>query len=246
MSLQYYTKMMKALWSEKFLTADEMCGKDVLLVGLSYSGSGLVSVLQQPFFAAGAKVEIKGKNVHPGSAKNVMINSISIACEFQNMLPKEQKPEYTCGYEGFIHLNSIQGSEDFTKMTFIIRDHSMKEFEKKKAVLQAAADFLNTKYGNVVTLEIRDSYFNMKEKIEPCMHIIDLAKRSMEELGITPMIIPIRGGTDGARLSFMGLPCPNIFAGGYNFHGRFELIPTRSIEKGIELLVKIAENNAKV
>ena len=208
-------------------------------------GGPLGELQYENFNAAGAKVEIKGKNVHPGSAKNVMINSISIACEFQNMLPKEQKPEYTCGYEGFIHLNSIQGSEDFTKMTFIIRDHSMKEFEKKKAVLQAAADFLNTKYGNAVTLEIRDSYFNMKEKIEPCMHIIDLAKRSMEELGITPMIVPIRGGTDGARLSFMGLPCPNIFAGGYNFHGRFELIPTRSIEKGIELLVKIAENNAK-
>lgn len=208
-------------------------------------GGPLGELEYENFNAAGVKIEIHGKNVHPGSAKNIMINALNVAVELESMLPAEQKPEFTEKYEGFIHLVSLEGTVDFAKMNYIIRDHSMEKFNKKKEVLKGAAEFLNKKYGNIVKIEIKDNYFNMKEKIEPCMHVIDLAKRSMEEIGITPMITPIRGGTDGARLSFMGLPCPNIFAGGYNFHGRFELVPTKSIEKGIELLVKIAENHAK-
>jgi len=208
-------------------------------------GGPLGELEYENFNAAGVKIEIQGKNVHPGSAKNVMINSLSAARELENMLPEQEKPEYTCGYEGFIHLHGIEGTVDFTKMSYIIRDHSMEGFTHKKELIKAAVDFLNKKYGNIIKMEMKDSYYNMKEKIEPCMHIIDLAKKSMEELGIKPIIKPIRGGTDGARLSFMGLPCPNIFAGGYNFHGRFEFVPTSFIEKGIELVIKIAENNAK-
>lgn len=204
-------------------------------------GGALGELEYENFNAAGAKVSIQGKNVHPGSAKNVMLNALAIGMELESMLPKEAKPEFTAGYEGFIHLASMQGSVDSTKMTYIIRDHFMESFTHKKEVLEAAISFLNKKYGDVVKIEMRDYYYNMKEKIEPCMEIIDLAMDSMRELGITPKVQPIRGGTDGSRLSFMGLPCPNIFAGGYNFHGRFEIVPTASIEKGIELLIKIAE-----
>lgn len=235
-------------------TPDEEIGRgadkfDVKKFGADFAytvdGGPLGELEYENFNAAGVKIEIRGKNVHPGSAKNVMVNALSAARELENMLPENEKPEYTSGYEGFIHLHSIEGTVDFTKMSYIIRDHSMEKFIHKKELMQTAVDFLNKKYGNIIKMEIKDSYYNMKEKIEPRMEIIELAKKSMEELGITPIIKPIRGGTDGARLSFMGLPCPNIFAGGYNFHGRFEFIPTKFIEKGIELVVKIAENNAK-
>ena len=235
-------------------TPDEEIGRgadlfDVKKFGADFAytvdGGPLGELEYENFNAASVKIEIQGKNVHPGSAKNMMVNSLSAARELENMLPEEQKPEYTEGYEGFIHLTSIEGSVDFTKMSYIIRDHFMESFLHKKELMKTAVDFLNKKYGNIIKMEIKDSYYNMKEKIEPHMEIIELAKKSMTDAGIEPHIVPVRGGTDGARLSFMGLPCPNLFAGGYNFHGRFELIPTKSIEKGIELVVKIAENNAK-
>ena len=195
------------------------------------------------FNAASVKVEIQGKNVHPGTAKNLMINSIRIAMELESMLPVEQKPEYTEGYEGFYLLEDITGSVDYTVVNYIIRDHFMDRFEEKKAYFKKIVDFLNDKYGNIITIKIADSYYNMKEKIEPHMEIIELAKKSMLELGIEPIIKPIRGGTDGARLSYMGLPCPNIFTGGYNFHGRFELIPIESMKLASQLIVKIIEKN---
>jgi tripeptide aminopeptidase len=169
-----------------------------------------------------------------------MVNSQLIAMEFNSLLPAAQRPEHTAGYEGFIMLMEMHGEVEETSLVYIIRDHDMEKFQQKKAVMQAAADFLNAKYGEgTVELGIRDSYFNMKEKIEPCMYIIERAKKAMEEVGITPVVVPIRGGTDGARLSFEGLPCPNLFTGGENFHGRFEYIPVEDMEKCVELLVQI-------
>lgn len=197
------------------------------------------------FNAASVKIEIQGKNVHPGSAKNIMINSLRVAMEIENMLPVEQKPEYTEGYEGFYLLDDINGSVDYTAVNYIIRDHSMEKFEEKKEYIKRVVDFLNHKYGDIIKIEIKDSYYNMREKIEPHMEIIELAKRSMLDLDIEPIIKPIRGGTDGARLSYMGLPCPNIFTGGYNFHGRFELISTEYMKLASQLIVKIIENNTK-
>ncbi|MEW8973081.1 MAG: peptidase T [Tissierellaceae bacterium] len=208
-------------------------------------GGPLGELEYENFNAASVRLEIQGKNVHPGTAKNVMINSLRIALEIENMLPVEQKPEYTEGYEGFYLLDDITGSVDHTVVNYIIRDHSMEKFEEKKSYFKSIVDFLNKRYGDIITIEIKDSYYNMREKIEPHMDIIELAKRSMEDLGIEPIIQPIRGGTDGARLSYMGLPCPNIFTGGYNFHGRFECIPTRSMKLVSQLIVKIIENNAK-
>ena len=183
---------------------------------------------------------MKGLNIHPGSAKDKMVNSQYIAMEFNSLLPAAQRPEYTDGYEGFIMLMAMQGEVEESQLHYIIRDHDMQKFLQKKAVMQSAADFLNTKYGaGTVELTIRDSYFNMKEKIEPCMYIVERAKKAMEEVGITPIVVPIRGGTDGARLSFEGLPCPNLFTGGQNFHGRFEYIPIEDMEKNVQLLVQI-------
>lgn len=197
------------------------------------------------FNAANASVKIQGKNVHPGSSKDTMVNALRIGMEFENMLPAAQKPEYTQGYEGFIHLNEFSGSVEEAKMFYIIRDHDMKKFTEKKEIFMAVADYLNKKYDNRVHVDLKDSYYNMREKIEPHMEIIELAKKSMEDLGIEPKIQAIRGGTDGARLSFMGLPTPNIFTGGLNYHGRYELIPTQWMRKASQLIVKIVENNAK-
>lgn len=197
------------------------------------------------FNAASVKIEIQGKNVHPGTAKDIMVNSIKIAMEVEQLLPKAQAPEHTEGYEGFYLLDELNGIVDYTVMTYIIRDHSMERFEEKKQLFKDIVDFLNKKYGDIITIEISDSYYNMKEKIEPHMEIIDLAAKSMKELGIEPNIKPIRGGTDGAKLSYKGLPCPNIFTGGYNFHGRFEFIPTESMKLASKLIVKIAENNTE-
>ncbi|MDO5689789.1 MAG: peptidase T [Tissierellia bacterium] len=197
------------------------------------------------FNAASVKLKIQGKNVHPGTAKNVMLNSLRVAFEFEQMLPVEQKPEYTEGYEGFFLLGEIQGTVDFTEVDYIIRDHSMEKFVQKKELVEKAVQFLNEKYGDVIILEMKDSYYNMKEKIEPHMEIIDLAKQAMEELGIEPMIKPIRGGTDGARLSYMGLPTPNLFTGGYNYHGRFELISYEGMKQSVSVILKMIENNAK-
>lgn len=193
------------------------------------------------FNAATANVYIQGRNVHPGTAKDKMINSILVATELNDMLPINERPEYTEGYEGFYHLMDFNGSVEKTEIGFIIRDHFHDKFESKKEILKRSVDFLNHKYGDIIKLEITDSYYNMKEKIEPVMYIVDLAKRAMEELNITPLIKPIRGGTDGARLSYMGLPCPNIFTGGHNYHGKFEYIPTFAMQKSVDTILKIIE-----
>ncbi|MBU5314014.1 peptidase T [Tissierella carlieri] len=213
--------------------------------GYTVDGGHVGELEYENFNAASVKIEIQGKNVHPGTAKNIMVNSLRIAMEIESMLPVNEKPEYTEGYEGFYLLDEITGSIDHTVISYIIRDHCKDRFDKKKEDFRKIINFLNDKYGNIITIEIKDSYYNMKEKIEPHMEIIELAKRSMIELGIQPIIQPIRGGTDGARLSYMGLPCPNIFTGGYNFHGRFEFIPTESMKLASQLIVKIVENNAK-
>lgn len=230
-------------------TPDEEVGRgadlfDVKKFGADYAytvdGGSLGELEYENFNAAGAKVVVKGLNIHPGSAKDKMVNSQYIAMEFNSLLPAAQRPEHTEGYEGFIMLIDMKGEVEESELHYIIRDHDMEKFLQKKAVMEAAAAYLNTKYGEgTVELQLRDSYFNMKEKIEPCMYIVERAKKAMEEVGITPIVVPIRGGTDGARLSFEGLPCPNLFTGGQNFHGRFEYIPVEDMEKGVELLVQI-------
>ncbi|WP_410208280.1 peptidase T [Fusobacterium sp.] len=198
------------------------------------------------FNAASATVKITGRDIHPGSAKNSMINSIMLAMELHSMLPVEQRPEYTEKYEGFFLLDEIKGNVENTTVEYIIRDHSMKKFNEKKNLLKAAVAYLQVKYKDAqIKLELKDSYYNMREKIEPVIEIVKIAKKSMEDLGIKPLISPIRGGTDGARLSYKGLPCPNLFTGGHNFHGKFEYIPIQSMEKARDLIIKIAENIAK-
>jgi len=192
------------------------------------------------FNAAGAKVVFHGLNIHPGSAKDKMVNSQLIAMEFQSMLPVHQRPESTKGYEGFIHLTDMEGEVEQSTLRYIIRDHDMEKFQAKKALMEAAAAFLNRKYGEgTVELTIRDSYFNMREKIEPCMYIVDRAKQAMRNVGMEAVEVPIRGGTDGARLSFMGLPCPNLCTGGANYHGRFEYIPVEDMDLCTRMLVEI-------
>lgn len=208
-------------------------------------GGPLGELQYENFNAAGVELKIQGKNVHPGTAKNIMINSMKIAMELDSMLPAAEVPEHTAGYEGFYLLTDIKGSVDQTKMNYIIRDFDKEEFENKKEYMSEVVDFLNSKYGERIEVKIEDSYYNMKEKIEPHYEIIKLAEKSMTELGIKADIKPIRGGTDGARLSYMGLPTPNLFAGGYNFHGRFEFIPVENMEKAVKLIVKIAENAAE-
>lgn len=205
-------------------------------------GGPLGELQYENFNAANAKIIINGRNVHPGSAKSKMINSTEIAMELNSMLPIEQKPQYTERYEGFYHLTDIKGSVERTAIKYIIRDHDKEKFEQKKSVIEKAVEFLNIKYGeNTVELKMTDSYFNMKEKIQPVMHIVETAKKAMEEVGVIPDIQPVRGGTDGARLSYMGLPCPNIFTGGHNFHGKYEYIPVHSMEKAVDVIVKIVE-----
>ena len=203
-------------------------------------GGALGELEYENFNAAAAKVTFKGLNIHPGSAKNKMLNAQLIAMEFQGMLPVHQRPEATEGYEGFIMLADMEGDVENACLRYILRDHDLDKLQMKKAVMESAAHFLNDKYGaGTVQVEIRDSYFNMKKHIEPCMFIIDRAKRAMEELGITPKVVPIRGGTDGARLSYEGLPCPNLFTGGENFHGRFEYIPVEDMEACVQVLIKL-------
>lgn len=203
-------------------------------------GGALGELEYENFNAASAKVVINGRNVHPGSAKHKMINSQQIAMELYKLLPQEQKPEYTEGYEGFFMLSDMVGTIEKTTMTFIIRDFFKDTFEGKKKLFSDIVEFLNVKYGEgTVEAQIRDQYYNMKEKVEPNMHIVDTAREAMESLGITPIVVPIRGGTDGARLSFMGLPTPNLFTGGHNFHGKYEFIPVESMEKAVETIIKI-------
>lgn len=197
------------------------------------------------FNAASANISIQGTNIHPGTAKNLMVNSMQVAIELHNMLPVNERPEFTEGYEGFYHLVGFNGNVEKTEISYIIRDHDMQKFNKKKETLEKIVEFLNYKYGNIITLDIKDTYYNMKEIIKDRMEIIELAKRAMEEVGVKPLISPIRGGTDGARLSYMGLSCPNIFTGGHNFHGRYEYISLSSMEKAVEVILKIIDLNAK-
>lgn len=201
---------------------------------------GAVGELEfENFNAAQAKVTIKGRNVHPGYAKHKMVNSIRVAGNFIQMLPRWETPEHTEGYEGFYHLVGIEGNVEQTTLTYIIRDHDRNRFESRKREIEHLVRKTNTEYPGCCTVEIKDQYYNMREKIEPVMHIIDYVKEAMLEAGVTPKVQPIRGGTDGAQLSFKGLPCPNIFAGGENFHGRFEYVPIQSMEKAADVIVNI-------
>ncbi|KHD37750.1 peptidase T [Clostridium acetobutylicum] len=211
-------------------------------VAYTVDGGDFGELEYENFNAASAKITVHGRNVHPGSAKDKMINSISVAEEFMRLIPKEQAPEYTEGYEGFYHIVDFQGSVEETKLQYIIRDFSKNKFEDKKKLMLDAAKFINEKYGrNLVEIEIKDQYYNMKEKIDEVKYVVDIAYKAMEEVEVKPLVRPIRGGTDGARLSFMGLPTPNLFTGGVNFHGKFEYIPTFAMEKAVEVIVKIVE-----
>ena len=233
-------------------TPDEEIGRgadrfDVKGFGAEYAytvdGGSIGELEYENFNGASAHAVVHGRNIHPGSAKNKMINSQYIAMEFVNLLPVHQRPESTEGYEGFIHLTDMKGEVELSELCFIVRDHDMKKFEEKKSVMEAAAAFINAKYGEgTMELQLKDSYFNMKKHIEPVMYVVDRAKAAMEKVGIRPLEVPIRGGTDGARLSYEGLPCPNLFTGGENFHGRFEYIPVEDMEKGVEMLVTIMTN----
>lgn len=233
-------------------TPDEEIGSgadhfDVKGFGADYAytadGGPVGEIEYENFNAAGAEVLFHGRNIHPGSAKNAMVNSQYIAMEFQSLLPTHQRPEATEGYEGFFHLMDMKGEVELTRLRYIIRDHDMGKFEAKKAVMTAAADFLNAKYGpGTVELTIRDSYFNMKKCIEPVMYVVERAKKAMAAVGMNPREVPIRGGTDGARLSYEGLPCPNLCTGGENYHGRFEYIPVEDMELCVKMLVEILTN----
>ena len=236
-------------------TPDEEVGKgahkfDVKKFGAEWAytmdGSQIGELEYENFNAASAKVVVKGKIVHPGYAKGKMINAILIANRFIAALPADEVPEKTEGYEGFFHLHTINGNVDGSSLEYIVRDHDMDRFQNRKALLTKIAADLNTEFGKeLISVEIKDQYFNMKEKVEPMMHIVDIAKEVMEDLNIEPIIKPIRGGTDGSQLSYMGLPCPNIFAGGHNFHGRYEYVPVESIMKASEVIVGIATKVAQ-
>ncbi len=196
------------------------------------------------FNAASAKINIQGKNIHPGYAKSKMQNALLMAMELNALLPVFDRPEFTQDYEGFFHLVKMEGSVEKSFIQYIIRDHNREIFEKRKKVMQQCVDFMNERYGSgAFTLELKDQYYNMREQVEPVYHIVETAKKAMEELGIIPHIRPIRGGTDGSRLSYMGLPCPNIFAGGHNFHGKYEFVPLDSMEKATLVILKIIEMN---
>ncbi len=233
-------------------TPDEEIGRgadffDVENFGADYAytvdGGSIGEIEYENFNAASAKVTVNGISIHPGSAKGKMKNAALIACEFNSLLHEDEIPEKTEGYEGFHHLISMSGETEHAKLNYIIRDHDMTEFENKKGAFLSAANQINEKYGEgTLVLEMKDSYYNMKEKIEPCMFIVERAKRAMQDEGIRPVIVPIRGGTDGARLSFMGLPCPNLSTGGENFHSRFEFVSVEAMEKMSDILVKIIAN----
>lgn len=216
-------------------------------VAYTVDGGPLGELEYENFNAASGKVYIHGVGIHPGGAKNKMKSALLIGMEFQSLLPAFENPMYTDGYEGFFHLDQFAGDVEYAKMDYLIRDHDMDKFTQKKELFASAAEFLNKKYGEgTVELKIKDSYYNMKEKIEPYKYLIDIAKEAMEEVGITPEVSPIRGGTDGARLSYMGLLCPNLCTGGYNFHGKFEFIPVQSMEKVVELLLTIVRKFEKI
>ena len=218
---------------------------DVELFGADWAytmDGGAVGELEfENFNAAVARITFQGRNVHPGYAKGKMINSIRVANQFASMLPRWETPEHTEGYEGFYHVVGIEGSVEETTLTYIIRDHDRARFESRKKELVHLTRKINAEFPGVATLDMKDQYYNMREKIEPVMHVIDIAKQAIENAGVTPKVQPIRGGTDGAQLSFKGLPCPNIFAGGLNFHGRFEFVPVSSMEKATQVVVEICK-----
>lgn len=232
-------------------TADEEVGRGVdhfdvkrfnADFGYTLDGGAIGELEYENFNAAGAKISIQGRNIHPGYAKDKMLNAIHIAQEFNAMLPSQERPEHTVGYEGFYHLIKIDGAVESATFQYIIRDHCRDKFEARKAFMQNVASYLNTKYGEgVVTLEIKDQYYNMREKVELVYHVVETAVKAMEAVGVKPLVKPIRGGTDGARLSYMGLPCPNLFAGGENFHGKHEYVPVESMVKASEVMLKIIE-----
>ena len=212
-------------------------------------GSQVGELEYENFNAAGAKITFKGKSVHPGYAKGKMINSMLIANDFINELPHGETPQETKGYEGFFHVHHLTGNIEETVLELIIRDHNKKKFEKRKELIEKITKKINKKFAkqfgeDIVTAEIKDQYYNMKEKVLPVKHIVDIAEQAMKEIGIKPLIKPIRGGTDGSQLSYKGLPCPNIFAGGHNFHGKYEYVPAESMQKAVEVIVKIAELTA--
>lgn len=215
-------------------------------VAYTVDGGALGELEYENFNAASGKVTVHGANIHPGTAKGRMKNALLMAMEFHSLLPAEQNPMYTEGYEGFFHLDHMCGNVEEARMDYIIRDHDEAKYSRKKELFAQAAAFMNQKYGpGAVDAAVKDSYFNMKEKIEPHMYLIHKAKACMEKLGIEPVVSPIRGGTDGARLSYMGLPCPNLFTGGHNFHGKYEFIPIQSMEKAALLLIEIAKSFAE-
>nr|HQU57089.1 peptidase T [Chitinophagaceae bacterium] len=236
-------------------TPDEEIGRgahkfDVEKFGADWAytmdGSQVGELEYENFNAAGAKVTVKGKSVHPGYAKGKLVNSMYIATDFINSLPRLETPEHTEEYQGFFHLHHVDGDVEQTTLQYIIRDHDRAHFEARKEVMQKLTNDINAEYGReVISIEIKDQYFNMREKVEPVMHIVDIAEEAMKQLDIEPLIKAIRGGTDGSQLSYMGLPCPNIFAGGHNFHGRYEYVPVESILKATEVICKIAELTAE-
>jgi len=232
-------------------TPDEEVGRgvdffDVKKFGADFAytmdGGGIGELEYENFNAAGAKVYIQGRNIHPGYAKNKMKNAILMATEFNALLPVNERPEFTQDYEGFFHLIKMEGTVENSFIQYIIRDHDKPKFELKKQLFRDCVDFMTKRYGDgCFTLELKDQYFNMREMVEPVYHVVATAQEAMEQLGIVPKVVPIRGGTDGARLSYMGLPCPNIFAGGHNFHGKMEYVPLESIVKATEVILKIVE-----
>ena len=237
-------------------TPDEEIGRgahkfDVKKFGADWAytmdGSQIGELEYENFNAASARVTVKGKSVHPGYAKGKMVNSLYIATEFINSLPRLETPEHTDEYQGFFHLYQVKGGVEETELQYIIRDHDRGHFKARKDMMEKLTEELNSQYEeDVISIEIRDQYFNMLEKIEPVMHIVDIAEEAMTQVGVKPIIKAIRGGTDGSQLSYMGLPCPNIFAGGHNFHGRYEYVPVESMIKATEVICKIAELTAKV
>lgn len=212
--------------------------------GYTIDGGQIGELEYENFNAAAVRVSFKGLNVHPGYAKNKMRNAALLAAEFAMRLPAAERPEHTSGYEGFFHLTGMAGSVEEATLSYIVRDHDRGKFEARKALFALLADDMNSRYPDSVTLEIKDQYYNMKSVVEPKKEVVDLAFEAMTQIGVKPLVKPIRGGTDGARLSFMGLPCPNLFAGGLNFHGRYEFLPIPSLEKSMETIIKIIELTA--
>jgi tripeptide aminopeptidase len=232
-------------------TPDEEIGRgvdkfDVEKFGADFAytvdGGALGELEYENFNAAEAKLTIQGRNVHPGYAKDKMINAMLVGMELNSILPVNQRPEFTQGYDGFFHLIKFDGTVENGFMKYIIRDHDKTKFEQKKELMINAVYYINKKYGeDIIKLELKDQYFNMREKVEPVIHIVETAKKAMEQVGVEPLVIPIRGGTDGSRLSYMGLPCPNLFAGGINFHGKFEYVSLETMGKAVEVILKIIE-----